>query len=72
MYIYRAGEEYGHYQQLFEATPEPYLLTDARGVVKEMSHAATILLHADRQSVIGSSLATFVAGGDLRRASCEG
>jgi PAS domain S-box-containing protein len=60
----RLRAEQDRYLELFDATPEPYLLTDARGVIRQLNHAATILLHGDRQSLVGSTLTAFIAGGD--------
>lgn len=49
------------YRDLFEAAPEPYLLTDATGTIRLANARAVELLDAPRPAVEGHDLASFVA-----------
>lgn len=48
------------YQELFEFAPDPYLVTDLYGVVREANRAACELLNLTQQHLIQKSLNTFV------------
>ena len=48
------------YRDLFEAAPEAYLVTDARGHVREANKRAAALFNIDAQFFIGKPLALFV------------
>ncbi|HET6333653.1 MAG TPA: ATP-binding protein [Polyangiales bacterium] len=52
------------YRDLFEGAPEPYIVTDASGVVLEANHLARGLLNIDSAFVIGKPLALYVWGED--------
>jgi PAS domain S-box-containing protein len=52
------------YRDLFEGAPEPYIVTDASGVVLEANHLACGLLNIDSAFVIGKPLALYVWGED--------
>lgn len=54
------------YQLLFEEAPEPYVVTDADGVVTEANTAALALLSVDDHRLIGRELRSFVAQEDRR------
>lgn len=49
------------YRDLFEAAPEPYLLTDATGTIRLANTRAVELLDAPRSAIEGHALASFVA-----------
>lgn len=49
------------YRNLFEAAPEPYLLTDATGTIRLANGRAVELLDAPRPAIEGHDLASFVA-----------
>jgi two-component system sporulation sensor kinase A len=55
-----AEEERHRYRNLFEATPEAYLVTDGRGVIVEANEAAASLLNRPKESLIGTSLGIYV------------
>jgi PAS domain S-box-containing protein len=52
------------YRDLFEGAPEPYIVTDASGVVLEANRLACRLLNIDSHFVIGKPLALYVWGED--------
>jgi two-component system, OmpR family, phosphate regulon sensor histidine kinase PhoR len=54
------------YADMFELAPFGYVVTDAKGAVKEMNHAAGELLERDPQSLVGKPLEALV--GPERRA----
>jgi PAS domain S-box-containing protein len=63
----RVREEERHrYQDLFEAAPDAYLITDARGVIQEANRAAALLLNVSRELLAGKPLVVFVASKDRR------
>ena len=47
-------------QDLFEFSPDAYLVTDAEGVIREANRAAANLLHVSRDSLPGKAVTTFV------------
>ncbi|MDB4949113.1 MAG: sensor signal transduction histidine kinase, partial [Gemmatimonadetes bacterium] len=59
------------YRELFDLAPDPYLVTDARGVVSEANHAAATLLGVPADALCGRPLAVFVPAGE-RAAFREG
>ncbi|HWQ19018.1 MAG TPA: response regulator, partial [Methanotrichaceae archaeon] len=54
-----------HYKDLFDLAPHVYLVTDAKGIIKEANHAATDLLKADIGSLTGRSLQSFISSNHL-------
>ncbi|MGH7834558.1 MAG: two-component system sensor histidine kinase NtrB [Candidatus Binatia bacterium] len=56
-----AEEEKGRYRDLFDQTPEAYLVTDRRGVIVEANQAAAALLQRPKESFIGTSFGIYVA-----------
>jgi PAS domain S-box-containing protein len=53
-----------HYQELFEAAPVAYLITDPVGRVREANRAAAALLGVEQRFLHGKPLAAYVASGD--------
>ena len=53
-----------HYQDLFDAAPDPYLVTDLLGVISEANLSAQSLLGLSLRFLIGKPLAGFVPAGD--------
>jgi PAS domain S-box-containing protein len=54
------------YRELFEMAPDPYIVTDARGIIREANSAAARLLGAPHDRLLGSPLVAFVAGAERR------
>lgn len=52
------------YQELFEAAPDAYLVTDTDGVIQEANSAAVKLLNRSKQSLARTPLAIYVAASD--------
>ncbi|MFE1746814.1 GAF domain-containing protein [Coleofasciculus sp. H7-2] len=50
------------YQELFEMTPDGYLVTDPNGVILEANQVASNLLKVPQQHLVGNSLIVFVSG----------
>jgi PAS domain S-box-containing protein len=48
------------YQELFEFAPDGYLVTDAKGIVREANRAAAELLRAPQANLVGKPLTTYV------------
>ncbi len=48
------------YQELFDLAPDPYLVTDQRGVIREANRAAARLLQVRPDHLIGKPLALYV------------
>lgn len=48
------------YRQLFQFAPDGYLVTSSNGLIQEANQAATRLLGASRENLVGKYLATFV------------
>jgi PAS domain S-box-containing protein len=48
------------YQDLFEFAPDGYLVTDAKGTIREANRAAAKLLHARQANLAGKPLTTYV------------
>jgi len=57
------------YQEMFEFTPDSYLVTDGEGIIQEVNRATAALLHMHQDSLVGKPLAVFVAEED-RQAFC--
>jgi PAS domain S-box-containing protein len=49
------------YYDLFEETPDAYLITDAIGKIQEVNHRASQLLNISQQSLLGKSIINFIA-----------
>lgn len=49
------------YQNLFEFAPDGYLVTDAKGTIREANRAAADLLNVSQQFLVGKPLLIFVA-----------
>jgi PAS domain S-box-containing protein len=62
-----AEEERHRYRNLFELTPEAYLVTDGRGVIVEANQAAAALLRRPKESIIRTSLGIYVLREDFKR-----
>src|SRR5437016_5700199 len=52
------------YQELFDAAPGGYLVTDLQGVIREANRMATTLLNLDARFVVGKPLILFIAEPD--------
>jgi diguanylate cyclase (GGDEF)-like protein/PAS domain S-box-containing protein len=50
-----------NFRKLFDAAPVPMVLVDDEGAVRNCNEQAAALLHVDRDSVIGASVAQFFA-----------
>jgi PAS domain S-box-containing protein len=57
-------EERQRYQQLFTFAPDGYLVTDARGIIREANRAAAELFGVQREHLEGKPLGLFVAEGE--------
>ena len=53
-------------RELFEHAPVAYLVTDAKGMIRDRNHLAARWLHADDSRSVGLPLATFVAEDDRK------
>ncbi|HEU4327429.1 MAG TPA: ATP-binding protein [Roseiflexaceae bacterium] len=62
----RLEQERRYYQELFEAVPDAYLVTDVQGVIQEANHAAASLMQTPQRFLIGKPIALFVADHDVR------
>jgi signal transduction histidine kinase len=60
------GVERDHYRELFEESPEPYLVTDLRGVILQANRQACRLLEVDGAFLPGKPIAVFVSLEDRR------
>ena len=62
----RAEAEAGwdHYRELYEFAPVGYFTLDARGVILQVNLEGSCLLGVDRDQLVGSRFALFVAPGD--------
>ena len=58
--------EHQRYQEFFEFAPDGYLVTDARGIIREANRAAATLLAAHHDHLIGERLVRFVAERDRK------
>jgi PAS domain S-box-containing protein len=56
-------EERRLYHDLFEHSPDAYLVTDLAGVIRDANQAATALLNVDKRFLVGKPLANFVVEG---------
>ena len=54
------GVERQRYLDLFELIPNPYLVTDRKGVILEANHAAATLFNVPHQFLVGKPLGCFV------------
>ena len=52
--------ERSRYRELFDAAPDPYLTTDAHGVILEANRRAVQLLGVPMTFILGKPLAVFV------------
>lgn len=59
-------EERRRYQELFEFTPDAYLVTDRMGVMQEANQAALLLLNINYKFLIGKPLFSFVPEANRR------
>src|SRR4051812_15416506 len=55
------------YEELFEFAPNPYLITDATGIVLQANRSAARLLHVPPRFLPGKALAAYVATEDRAR-----
>ena len=58
--------ERNRYASLFYFAPEPYLVTDAEGVVREANFGASILLGVREDHLVGKPMVVFVAEASKR------
>ena len=58
--------ERARYRALFEHAPDPYLVTDAQGVLREVNGAAAAFLGVRAPFLVGRPLSVFVAADDHR------
>jgi PAS domain S-box-containing protein len=56
----------GRYQELFDYAPDPYITTDADGLISEANNAAVHLLNVPIDKLKGKPIAAFVASGRRR------
>ncbi|MFW6115600.1 MAG: PAS domain S-box protein [Chloroflexota bacterium] len=56
--------EHRRYEELFEFAPDGYVVTDAKGIIKEANRAAAELLRAEAEALRGEPLANYVASDD--------
>lgn len=56
--------EHNRYRDLFDAAPEACLVTDGRGVIREANRAASELLRAEPEELVGEPLSLFVHDSD--------
>ncbi|GAB4190186.1 MAG: hypothetical protein OHK0022_02800 [Roseiflexaceae bacterium] len=63
----RLEQERSYYQELFEAVPDAYLVTDVHGVIQQANRAAAALMETPQRFLIGKPLALFVADHQLRQ-----
>jgi PAS domain S-box-containing protein len=54
------------YQELFDLAPDPYLTTNAEGVITEANNAAVRLLNVPLETLKGKPISTFVTPGRRR------
>jgi PAS domain S-box-containing protein len=54
------------YQELFDLAPDPYLTTNAEGVITEANNAAVCLLNVPLEKLKGQPISAFVAAGRRR------
>jgi PAS domain S-box-containing protein len=52
------------YQELFEFSPDGYLVTDDRGIIQEANRAAAALFQVRHGSLVGKPLESFIAADD--------
>ena len=57
----QADLERQHYQQLFEGSPDGYLVTDAHGMIREGNFAAAMMLQTSAHFLVNKPLASFIA-----------
>jgi PAS domain S-box-containing protein len=55
------------YRELFHHAPVAYLVTDAMGVIREANRAASLLLHANIDALVGKPLVVFTQTASRRR-----
>jgi PAS domain S-box-containing protein len=56
-----AEAERGRYRDLFNLAPDPYLVSDLQGVIREANRAASAALNIDHQFLIGKPLVVFLS-----------
>lgn len=54
------GVERQRYLDLFELIPNPYLVTDRKGIILEANHAAATLFNVPQRFLVGKPLGSFV------------
>ena len=59
--------ERARYQELFELAPDPYVLTDADGIVGNANRAAGALFGLDRRFLLGKPLQVFIPPDERHR-----
>lgn len=58
--------EHRRYRDLFDAAPDPYVITDLAGMVREVNRTALELFGVSERAVVGKPLVVFVAPQDRR------
>jgi PAS domain S-box-containing protein len=48
------------YRELFDLAPDPYLVTNLQGVIREANRAASVVLNIDHQFLVGKPLVVFL------------
>jgi PAS domain S-box-containing protein len=48
------------YRDLFDLAPDPYLVTNLQGVIREANRAASVVLNIDHQFLVGKPLVVFL------------
>lgn len=62
----RLEREMAKYRDLYDASPDPLVTTDVRGVIEDANVAAALLVHIPQQMLPGLLLISFVARADTR------
>ena len=60
-------QERQHYLELFDTLPDAYVITDAKGVIREANPASAALFNVEPRRLPGKPLAVFVADAEKRR-----
>lgn len=60
-HVEQLADERQHYLDIFEQSPEAYVITEADGTIRDANPAAVDILQCRRRYLRGKPLATFVA-----------
>ena len=61
------NREHQRFAEFFDYAPDPYLVTDVGGNIREVNRAAMELLRAARADIVGRPLSEFLCGEDRVR-----